>query len=349
MLYWLGATLEQFYGPFRLLTSYLFLGGLGLVSGWLLTMWLLPKLTFLTPRDRGRAFAVDAKAAQGKPTGTGVIFISIFLGIQLIVLPFHFEALGVALMTFVAMLTGYFDDKSDNPWSEYTKGALDLVLSLVTAAILCGFSSYEIWLPLTKMTLDVPPLIFIPLASVLIWFAINATNCTDGVDGLSGTLSVIALASLGVMMFSILGHKDVSAHLLLPHYQDGAVWGIMAFSMVGCVVGYLWYNAHPSQMMMGDAGSRALGFLIGVFVIMTGNPFIIFIVSGVLLINGGTGLIKLALLRFLKVAIFKTVRFPLHDHVRHNLKWSNTQVLVRFSILQGMLTLILIVVLIKIR
>ncbi|MCA9756900.1 MAG: phospho-N-acetylmuramoyl-pentapeptide-transferase, partial [Candidatus Eisenbacteria bacterium] len=109
------------------------------------------------------------------------------------------------------------------------------------------------------------------------------------------------------------------------------------------------YNAHPSVLLMGDAGSRSLGFLLGVLVIKTGNPFIIFIVSGVLLINGGTGLVKVALLRFARIAIFRTVRFPLHDHVRHNKGWSNPQVLVRFTVLQVVISLVMMILLIKVR
>jgi phospho-N-acetylmuramoyl-pentapeptide-transferase len=247
------------------------------------------------------------------------------------------------------MLTGFYDDRAINPWSEYTKGALDLVLALGAGVVLCKGQNYEVWLPFTKMTLELEPWLFVPLAAILVWTSINATNCTDGVDGLSGTLSAIAMMSLGALLYFVLSHREIAGYLLLPHYSTGAIWGIMAFSMVGCILGYLWYNAHPSILLMGDAGSRALGFLLGVFVIKTGNPFLIFIVSGVLLINGGTGLVKVALLRFAKIAIFRNIRFPLHDHVRHNYGWSNPQVLVRFAVLQMMLAMVLIVILIKIR
>ena len=119
--------------------------------------------------------------------------------------------------------------------------------------------------------------------------------------------------------------------------------------MLGCLIGYLWYNAYPSEMLMGDAGSRALGLLLGILVIKSGNPFMLLIVSGVLLVNGGTGILKVALLRFFKISIFQNVRFPLHDHFRHSSGWSNNQVLVRFTLLQVMITLIFIVALIKIR
>ena len=119
--------------------------------------------------------------------------------------------------------------------------------------------------------------------------------------------------------------------------------------MVGSLTGYLWYNSLPSTVLMGDAGSRPMGFLLGLLVLATGNPFLIFVVTGIVLVNGATGLLKVALLRFFKISIFKTVRYPLHDHVRHALGWSNTQVLVRFVLLQAIGTPILLVLLFKVR
>lgn len=349
MLYLLGELLQSYFGPFRLLTSHLFLGGLSLILCFSLTFMLLPRLMNRLPRDRGRAHAVQGAVAQGKPTGAGVIFISIFTIVELIVLPPSWQAAAILALTFFAMMSGWLDDKAINSWGEYKKGVIDLVMAAAAAAVLCELKDTAIWMPFTKETLLIPPIIFIPACTVLIWTAINSTNCTDGVDGLSGTLSAIALTSLAGLLYFGLGHKGIADYLLLPHYGDGAVWGIMAISMVGTIMGYLWFNAHPSILLMGDAGSRAIGFLLGVFVIKSGNPFTIFIVSAVLLVNGGTGLLKVALLRFAKIAIFRTIRFPLHDHVRHNKGWSNPQVLVRFSVLQVMMTLILMVLLVKIR
>jgi len=100
---------------------------------------------------------------------------------------------------------------------------------------------------------------------------------------------------------------------------------------------------------MGDAGSRALGFFIGVLVISTGNPFLILIVSTVILVNGGAGLVKVALLRFFKIRIFHTVRFPLHDHFRITRKWSNAQVLIRFALVQILITIVLFGIFMKVR
>jgi len=92
-----------------------------------------------------------------------------------------------------------------------------------------------------------------------------------------------------------------------------------------------------------------MGLLLGMLVMASGNPFLIVVVAGVVLINGGTGLVKVALLRFFKIGIFKTIRYPLHDHARQNAGWSNTQVLMRFMLLQAVVTPLLLVVLFKVR
>ena len=349
MLYWLGTHLEPYFGPFRLLTSHLFLGGLGVVLAWLGTFMLLPRLMDRVGRDRGREFAVQAEASKGKPTGTGLIFISVFVLVQFLCLPLSWVPSQILLLTLAAMGFGYLDDKAMLPWGEYKKGLLDLVLAVAACFVLSGGDAVSIWLPFFKNEVMLPAWAFIAGGSVLIWVAINATNCTDGVDGLSGALTAIAFTALGTLMYFILGHREIADYLLLPRVRDGAVWGMMAFSLVGTLMAYLWYNAHPSILLMGDAGSRALGFLLGVFVIKTGNPFMILVVSGVLLVNGGTGLVKVALLRFAKVRVLHNVRFPLHDHVRQNAGWSNPQVLVRFTVLQVMLAMVLLLLLIKIR
>ena len=154
---------------------------------------------------------------------------------------------------------------------------------------------------------------------------------------------------LGAILYGIVGHTEISNYLLVPHYANGADWAIMSFVLVGCLAGYLWHNSYPSAVLMGDAGSRPIGLMLGVLVLACGNPFLIFVVAFVVIFNGATGLIKVALLRFFKIGIFGQIRYPLHDHVRHNMGWSNTQVLVRFVILQAIGTPLLMVLLLKIR
>jgi phospho-N-acetylmuramoyl-pentapeptide-transferase len=154
---------------------------------------------------------------------------------------------------------------------------------------------------------------------------------------------------LGIILYGIVGHVAISGYLLVPHYEQAADWAIMAFVMTGCLAGYLWHNSYPSAVLMGDAGSRPIGLMLGVLVLACGNPFLILVVAFMVLVNGATGMVKVALLRFFKIGIFRQIRYPLHDHVRHNMGWSNTQVLIRFMLLQAVGTPILLVLLLKIR
>ncbi len=352
MLYSIAQSLSNHFGPMRLLNSYAVLISLGLFIGFLFTIFLLPKFYSKLPKDRGREFTVNPEAAMGKPTGAGVVFISIFiLTVFLLIIPNTLQILTL-LLTFAVMLTGYLDDRAVNSWGEYLKGSLDLILSAVSALVIFYYffnGNVVFWLPFTRNFVNVHPAIFFPVAIIILWVSINTTNCTDGVDGLSSTLILIALFSLGIVFYFVLGHVKVSSYLLVPNINTGATWAVLIFTLCGVLTGYLWHNAYPSKVLMGDAGSRALGFFIGVLVIISRNPFIILVSSGMMLINGGTGILKIALLRFFNIKIFKNIRFPLHDHMKKNLHWSPTQVLIRFMILQILITIILFGILFKIR
>lgn len=314
-----------------------------------LTFWALPKYWHLLPKDQGRAYAVDAEKSIGKPMGAGVIFVPIFCIVALLVVPLQWPYLVVIACMLAAMLIGFLDDRTRGGWSEYALGAWDLLISVIAALAVCHFSGFDVWLPFVKNPLHVDAWLFITLGAILIWVTINSTNATDGVDGLSGSLSALALVFLGAILYGIVGHKEISAYLLVPHYESAPEWSMLAFTMVGCLASYIWYNCNPSVVLMGDAGSRPIGLLMGVLVLASGNPFLVFVVATMVLVNGGTGLLKVALLRFFRIPIFRNVRYPLHDHMRKNLGWSGTQVLVRFMLLQAIGTPLLLVLLLKLR
>jgi phospho-N-acetylmuramoyl-pentapeptide-transferase len=349
VLFYLSSLLQDFFGPARLLQSYAVLISLALYTGFFACLLLIPRLCGRLPQDRGREFSVNAEAAKGKPTGTGVIFISIWIVIVFFFAPLNSSQIILLILTWLAMLTGYLDDRSTVSWGELRKGVLDLAISLAASVTLYYLREPLFWLPFVSAPVAIHPALFIAISTGVLWVSINTTNCTDGVDGLSGTLSLIALITMGIIFYFIMGHVDISKYLLVPHLADGAQWAVIIFAFCGCLMGYLWHNAFPSKVLMGDAGSRALGFFIGLCVMVSGNPFLLLVTSTIILVNGGTGLVKVALLRFFKIRIFSSIRFPLHDHMRKNLFWSPNQVLIKFMIMQVLVAIALLGVFFKIR
>jgi len=373
MLYWLGLPLSKLWGPFRLLNSHLMLLAIGTLVAGILVWSRLPRLWGRLPGDRGKILAADGGVQSvGKPTGAGGLIALIILPIIVLVTPLDIWQYGVLLCVYLAMWVGYLDDSSAVPWGEWRKGLLDLVVACVAAICLSRCAPVKIWLPVYKTVVVLPVWAYVPLAASLLWFTMNATNCSDGVDGLAGSLTLLSLFALAALLYGVVGYRPVANYLLIPHNPDGARWAILVATVAGALAGYLWHNAEPSRVLMGDAGSRMLGLLVGVAVLVAGNPFLLFVVSPVVLVNGGTGLLKVILLRGLKRIGFDTtppgllspevlagqhvivrtlhaVRFPLHDHCRKNMHWSNPQVLMRFVLIQAFLTPLLFVLLIKVR
>ena len=227
------------------------------------------------------------------------------------------------ILTVAAMMTGFLDDCAKVSWGELRKGLLDLVIAIMTAITYVNFNGSDITIALTGQTFTLNPVVYGILAVILVWGSINVTNCADGVDGLSGTLASITLATVYLIMQS----KEIA-----PDFA----YLILLF--IACILGYLWYNATPSCLMMGDAGSRAIGLFIAIAVMKMGSPFLYLLVACVLMVDGGIGLVKVSLLRYLHIKILTKVRTPLHDHVRKNKNWSNAQTVFKFAIIQIMIS-----------
>ena len=272
----------------------------------------------ILPKDQGRAFAVNGALSEGKPRGAGIIFVTSFTLCTALFYPLDIENIIYLVLVYAAMLSGYFDDAAETPWGNLKKGLIDLVLSLGIAFTYYFYNGSQVKLYITDSTFTIPAPLFIILAGVLVWTAINVTNCTDGVDGLCSSLVMTVLLPLAFMVT-----KSGAADMLLP------------MIMFVTLAAYLWFNCSPSQMLMGDAGSRALGVFLAVMFLKTAAPFAFIPMAIVIILDGGLGLLKLSFRRFLKIKNFmEGIRTPLHDHARKNKGWSDTQVVIRFTILQ---------------
>lgn len=292
---------------------------LGIMAAFLFTCLFINLFYSKLPTDQGRDFAHDGKLSAGKPRGAGFVFIVVFIGVSILFGKVETENIIYLILVFAAMLTGFLDDCSKAPWGEYKKGILDLAIAVMLAITVINFNGTTIKLISLDMTITLPPVLYGILAVILVWVSINVTNCADGVDGLSGTLTITTLMTLYVVMELINVATDFSYNILL---------------FVVCILGYLWFNATPSKLMMGDAGSRAMGLFIAIAALKSGSPVLYIPAAIVLILDGGLGLVKVALLRFLKIHILKNTRTPLHDHVRKVKGWSNTQAVFRFVIIQ---------------
>lgn len=379
MLYFVAPYLEGLWGPFRLLRSHALLLSAGTFLAALAVLLLLPKLWHLSPRDHGKVIlGLEGMASAGKPTGTGLWVSLIVLPIVLLVMPLSVPVLGMMLCLYAAMAFGYLDDRAVKPWGQLKKGVFDVAVCIGVAVFLFSALEGRIWVPffacgpLPGGAWTLPWWIYVPSTAFVLFLAMNATNCSDGVDGLAGSLSLISLAALAVFLYAVTGYRPMADYLLVTHNYLAVRWAILLMTVAGGFAGYLWWNAEPSKALMGDAGSRFLGLLIGTGVMVTENPFLICAFAPVVLVNGGGGLVKLVLLRILRkcglevrpsselkpeeerrkravVKVLQSVRFPLHDQCKKHLKWSNAQVLLRFVLLQAFLMPLLFVLLVKIR
>ena len=391
--------LSEFWGPFRLMGSHLFLLSAGAMLAAIIVWRYLPRRWDRLPRDRGKALVKDGQASAGKPTGAGFPMMTLTLPVLLLVLPWALPGIdtaqtagelwqsirsaaarpsqwylfvnpqwGIVGCLFAAMITGFLDDKATRPWGRLKKGLLDAAVAFATAAFLCRFHDVTVWFPFWKNPVTLHWAVYVALSVPILWITMNATNCSDGVDGLAGTLTLMSLFGMAAFLYGVVGHKEIAQYLLVPHNPEGARWAILCATVAGGTAGYLWYNAYPSQVLMGDAGSRALGLLVGVAALASGNPFLVLVMAPVVLVNGGTGLVKIVLLRMLArmgldtgaipkpgerpcwaARKLRSVRFPLHDECKVNLKWSNPQVLMRFMLLQAGLMPLLFLLLVKVR
>lgn len=273
----------------------------------------------MLPRDAGREFAHDGKLSAGKPRGAGIIFVFAFAIVALLFAPMKPETVIYIALIIVSMITGFLDDAAKTPWGEYRKGILDLCVAALVAVTYLKYNSSVIELAFFDMQITIPPVIFGILTVILVWASVNVTNCSDGVDGLSGTLTIITIMTI---------------YIICSIRDRGEDFSFMILLFAVCILGYLWFNATPSKLMMGDAGSRAMGLFISIAILKTGAPLLYIPVAIVLILDGGLGLVKVFLLRFFKIPFMKNTRLPLHDHVRKVMSWSNTQTVYRFAIIQ---------------
>ena len=268
------------------------------------------------PQDHGRAFAVNGELSKGKARGSGLIFVLCIALVTLAVVPLRTEYIIYTVLLIASMLSGYFDDASEVAWNEYKKGLIDLVIAIVAGVTYLNFNSTAVHF--LNWSFAIPYPLYLVLIVVLIWASINVVNCTDGVDGLSASLAVVSIGTF-----------------LLAYGKELGDYATAAIVFIGALLAYLWMNAKPSTLLMGDAGSRAMGFFLAVLALKSGHPFSFLLAALVFIVDGSLGILKISFKRFLHISILKNTLTPLHDHMRKRMGWSDEQVVARWLILQA--------------
>src|SRR5580704_6037395 len=175
------------------------------------------------------------------------------------------------------------------------------------------------------------PLAFLPFVAftaLVIVGSSNAVNLTDGLDGLAIGCTVIAAGALAVLTY-VSGHATFAAYLELQRMPQEGEFTIFCGAMVGASIGFLWYNAHPAEVFMGDVGSLALGGAIGTVAVMIKQELLLPFIGGVFVIEAISVILQVASYKLRKKRIFKMA--PIHHHFEL-MGWSESKIIVRFWI-----------------
>ena len=353
MLYWLAALSDggDFYNLFRYITFRA--GGafftaliFGFIFGQPLINLLRRKQGKGQPiRDDGPQSHILAKA--GTPTMGGALILgAVIFSTVLWARPDNPFIWIILFVTVAFGLVGFADDYQKVS-SESSKGMSSRVRFLV-GLIIAGIAAYwaasfhpddlanRLALPVFKDTLINMGVFFIPFAVLVIAGSANAVNLTDGLDGLAIMPVMIAAGTLGVIAYAV-GRVDFTEYLDV-HYVPGT-GEILIFSagLIGGGLGFLWYNAPPAAVFMGDTGSLALGGALGAIAVATKHEIVLAIVGGLFVVEAMSVIIQVLYFKMTGKRVF--LMAPIHHHFEQ-LGWKEPQIVIRFWIIALILALV---------
>ena len=194
----------------------------------------------------------------------------------------------------------------------------------------------QLLIPFFKdLVVDLGPL-FVVLAYFVIVGSSNAVNLTDGLDGLAILPTVLVAGALAVFAYAS-GHARIADYLLIPHLPGVGELAVLCGALVGAGLGFLWFNAYPAQVFMGDVGALALGAALGTLAVAVRQEVVLFIMGGVFVVETVSVMLQVASFKLTGRRIFRMA--PLHHHFE--LKgWPEPRVIVRFWIITVILVLV---------
>ncbi|MGB3148777.1 MAG: phospho-N-acetylmuramoyl-pentapeptide-transferase [Paracoccaceae bacterium] len=252
----------------------------------------------------------------------------------------------VLAVTLAFGLIGFADDYA-KVTKQNTKGVssrLRMLLGLLIAAV-AGYGatllhpadlSGQLALPVFKDTLINLGLLFIPFAMIVIVGAANSVNLTDGLDGLAVMPVMIAAGAFGVIAYFV-GNINFANYLELHFVPGTGEITIFCAALIGGGLGFLWYNAPPAAVFMGDTGSLALGGALGTIAVMTKHEVVLAIVGGLFVVEALSVIIQVAYFKRTGKRVF--LMAPIHHHFEKK-GWSEPQIVIRFWIISLILALV---------
>lgn len=293
--------------------------------------------------------SAEHQAKRGTPTMGGIlilgsVFISTLLWARLDSV-FLWLALGA---TTLFGLVGFADD-----WIKIVKkrslgltGKQKLAGQLVTALVVWGvlyFATNYSWnlsIPFLKDTADpngisvIPPLVYLIFIIFILLGSSNAVNLTDGMDGLASSVTFIAMAALTALTY-VASDRRWAEYLDITHNPASAELTVFCGAMVGASLGFLWYNAPPAEVFMGDVGSLAIGGALGTVAILTKQEFLLPFIGGVFIIEAMSVMLQVGYFKFTKRTAGAGKRIflqaPLHHHFQLS-GWKEPKIVFRFVI-----------------
>ncbi len=274
---------------------------------------------------------------QGTPTMGGLMIIVAATAPFLVVSTYTLPGLTVLLATLACAAIGFADDflkvrrrrslGLNGRWKML--GLLAITAGVGWATTHIGYMDTEIYFPVIDVNIDLHWLYF-PFLFLVIAGTSNGVNLTDGVDGLAaGTCAISLLTLLAIASIDWIRSGDVGSRS--DQYLDLA---IIAAALIGGVIGFLWFNAFPAEVFMGDTGSMALGGAIATLAIVTETEVLLVFIGGIYLIEALSVMIQVASFKRTGKRVF--LMAPIHHHFEMK-AWSETKIMVRFWIVGAIL------------
>jgi phospho-N-acetylmuramoyl-pentapeptide-transferase len=283
----------------------------------------------------------------GTPTMGGLMMLCGILGSVLLWGNFSSTYVWVVLLVMLGFgLIGFYDDylkvtkQSHRGFSGKLRLLIEFVIAGIAAWVIMGTGvgtfSTSLAFPFVKDFIVNLGIFFIPFAAFVIVGSGNAVNITDGLDGLAIVPVMVAAAAFGIIAY--LAGNAVFADYLQIHFTPGTgELSVVLGAVIGAGLGFLWFNAPPAAIFMGDTGSLALGGLIGSVAVATKHEIVLVIIGGLFVVEIMSVIIQVAWFKLTGRRVF--LMAPIHHHFE-KLGWTESQVVIRFWIIAVVLALI---------